>query len=126
MYGRGQVHDAGRAGGIQVKGNVFKNKRVLMEAIHLQKAEKAREKQISEQFEARREKGKQTRARKLERRNERLAGVRSCSQDCSMFRLFSGRPGLATRCSQSAAVPSPSRITAHYDGVISTGFARGS
>ena len=58
-----------------MKGNCYKNKRVLMEAIHKQKAEKQREKQIADQFEARRQKGKQTRARKLERREERLAGV---------------------------------------------------
>ena len=63
-----------------MKGNVYKNKRVLMEAIHKQKAEKQREKQIADQFEARRQKGKQTRARKLERREERLAGVSSLRQ----------------------------------------------
>eukprot|EP00898_Chlorokybus_atmophyticus_P002798 jgi/Chlat1/3519/Chrsp23S03700 len=60
---------------MQVKGNVFKNKRVLMETIHKAKAEKVREKTISDQFEARRAKNKASRTRKIARREERLAGI---------------------------------------------------
>ncbi len=60
---------------VQVKGNNFKNKRVLMEAIHKQKAENIREKAIADQFEARRTKNKQSRERKIARREERLAVV---------------------------------------------------
>merc|ERR1712159_856616 len=58
---------------LKVKGNVYKNKRVLMESIHKNKAEKLREKAIAEQYDSRRTKNKAARLRKLERREERLA-----------------------------------------------------
>merc|ERR1712224_216066 len=53
------------------KGNTFKNKRVLIEAIQIEKAEKARDKAISDQLESRRSRIKAMRDRRTALREER-------------------------------------------------------
>lgn len=54
------------------KGNWFKNKKVLIEAIQNQKAENLREKKITEEQDQRRVKNAEKRTRKMQRRQEKL------------------------------------------------------
>ncbi|KAL5988085.1 60S ribosomal protein L19C [Asimina triloba] len=68
---------------MKVKDNVFKNKRVLMESIHKSNAEKAREKTLSDQFEAKRAKRKASRERKIAWREERLVQGPGAAAACA-------------------------------------------
>merc|ERR1712192_349735 len=59
---------------MKCKGNVFKNKRVLVETIHREKTKKVLEKQVADQAQARRNKAKALKAKRMEKSENFVGG----------------------------------------------------
>merc|ERR550539_1065585 len=57
---------------MHAKGNAYKNKRVLIESIHKMKSERAKEKALAEQQDARREKAKIAKDKKAKKKDDIL------------------------------------------------------
>ena len=62
---------------LAAKGNQFKNKNNLIENIHKEKAEKARQEELDEQKDARRKKAQDRKSRRVARKAEKLTGKKA-------------------------------------------------
>jgi len=66
------AHDSYHSFYVKAKGNQFKNKRVIVEAIHKVKAERLKSKALEEQSTARKEKAKLQKEKKASKKEELL------------------------------------------------------
>ena len=89
------------------KGNLYKNKTVLIESIHKMKQEKIREKQLAEQREARRLKNVVKKEKRVQKKIEQMTGVRKVEQPVQAAKKEEAPK--ETKKAQKAPVPAPKK-----------------
>ena len=88
------------------KGNLYKNKTVLIESIHKMKQEKIREKQLAEQREARRLKNVVKKEKRVQKKIEQMTGVRKVEPVQAAKKEEAPKE---TKKAQKAPVPAPKK-----------------
>ncbi|BHF58552.1 60S ribosomal protein L19 [Sparganum proliferum] len=88
----------------QCKGNIFKNKRVLIDHIHKKKSERLRSKQLSDQAEAMRQRKREAKVRReqrlVERRKKMLQAIAAPA----------AAPAAPTQAAAAAPAPAPTAV----------------
>lgn len=94
------------------KGNLYKNKTVLIEAIHRMKQEKVREKQLAEQREARRAKNTARKEKRVAKKIEQLTGAPVAKEPVAAPKKEEKKPAAAPKKEEKKPAAAPSKPAA--------------
>jgi large subunit ribosomal protein L19e len=94
---------------LESKGNLYKNKTVLIEAIHRMKQEKIREKQLAEQRDARRAKNTARKEKRVAKKIEQLTGVHTVKEPVAAPKKEEKKPAAAPKKEEKKPAAAPKK-----------------